>query len=143
MEKMEAGRMGHVGLPESMAMLFDTLGVRLESYTDTVEPLVAEEPIRTAHFEVQPGQVKGLKQVATGFSGDGEYVSLTFIAALEMLDDGDTITIKGLPNLEVKLKGTNGDYSTVAIAVNAIRRVHEAAPGLVTMRDIPPVTFRG
>jgi len=29
----------------------------------------------------------------------------------------------------------------VAVAVNAVRRVKEAAPGLVTMRDLPIVTF--
>jgi hypothetical protein len=46
-----------------------------------------------------------------------------------------------LPNLEVELEGTNGDIATVAIAVNAIRRVREADPGLVTMRDLPMVTF--
>lgn len=140
MAKIEAGRMGHVGLPESMGMLFDTLGVRLERYTDVVEPVVADARIKTDHFDVQPGQVKGLKQVAKGYGPDGEFVALTFIAALGMEDDGDTITVKGIPALEVKLKGTNGDYSTVAIAVNAIRRVYEAPPGLMTMRDIPPVT---
>lgn len=142
MAKMEAGRMGHVGLPESMGILFDTLGVRLESYNATVEPVVAQAPIKTDHFDVQTGQVQGLKQVAKGYGSDGEFAVLTFIAALGMEDDGDTITVKGTPDIEVKLKGTNGDYSTVAIAVNAIWRVHEAAPGLVTMRDIPPVTFR-
>jgi hypothetical protein len=29
----------------------------------------------------------------------------------------------------------------VAMAVNAIRRVREAEPGLLTMRDLPIVTF--
>ncbi len=142
MQKMAEGRMGHVGLPESMAMLFDTLGRRMTDYTDTVEPVVAQTLTRTEHFEVQAGKVKGLKQVATASSPDGEFARLTFIAALDMQDDGDTITIKGTPNLEVKLKGTNGDYSTVAIAVNAIKRVFEAPAGVLTMRDIPPVTVQ-
>jgi 4-hydroxy-tetrahydrodipicolinate reductase len=66
---------------------------------------------------------------------------LTFVAALEAEDEGDTIKITGKPNLEVRLKGTNGDIATVAIAVNAIRRVKDAAPGLVTMRDLPIVTM--
>lgn len=140
MEKMESGRMGHVGLPESMGMLFDTLGERMESYDDSVEPVIAEKLTKTDAFTVQPGEVKGLKQVARGFGPNGEFASLTFIAALDMEDDGDTILIKGRPNLEVKLKGTNGDISTVAMVVNAVRRVHEAPAGLVTMRDIPPVT---
>mgnify|MGYP001814563966 CR=1 FL=1 len=67
-------------------------------------------------------------------------MTLTFIAALEAGDDGDTVRITGKPDLEVKLQGTNGDIATVAIAVNAVRRVVEATPGLVTMRDLPIVT---
>lgn len=140
MKKMESGRMGHVGLPESMGMLFDTLGVRMESYDDSVEPVIADKLTKTDAFTVQPGEVKGLKQVARGFGADGEFATLTFIAALDMDNDGDSIHIQGRPNLEIQLKGTNGDISTVAMVVNAVRRVHEAQAGLVTMRDIPPVT---
>jgi 4-hydroxy-tetrahydrodipicolinate reductase len=140
MAKMDAGRMGHVGLPESVGMVFDTLGKTLARYESTVEPVVAEELVKTDFFEVQPGQVKGLKQVARGFTEEDEFMTLTFIAALDAGDDGDTIQISGKPDLEVKLHGTNGDIATVAIAVNAVRRVKEAAPGLVTMRDLPIVT---
>ena len=68
-------------------------------------------------------------------------MTLTFMAALETGEEGDTVQIFGKPDLEVKLKGTNGDIATVAIVVNAVRRVREAPPGLVTMRDLPPVTF--
>ncbi len=81
-------------------------------------------------------KVKGLKQVARGYT-EGEFVKLTFIAALDYDHGGDVIQITGKPNLEVNLKGTNGDIATVAIAVNAINRVYPAAPGLVTMRDLP------
>jgi hypothetical protein len=138
--RMAAGRMGHVGLPESMHMVFDTLGKELVRYTDSVEPVIAERALKTDYFEVQPGQVCGLKQVARGYTAAGEFMVLTFLAALEAGDDGDTIRISGKPDLEVRLKGTNGDIATVAIAVNAVRRVREALPGLVTMRDLPIVT---
>jgi hypothetical protein len=139
-QRMAAGRMGHVGLPESMHMVFDTLGMKLDHYEDSVEPVLAERVVKTDHFEVQPGQVRGLKQVARGYTDEGEFMALTFLAALDAGDDGDTIRITGVPNLEIKLKGTNGDIATVAITVNAIRRVLEAPPGLVTMRDLPIVT---
>jgi hypothetical protein len=137
--KMAAGRMGHVGLPESVGMVFDTLGKKLARYESAVEPVVADRLVQTAYFEVRPGQVMGLRQVARGYTEEGEFMTLTFIAALEAGEDGDTVQITGKPNLEVKLKGTNGDLATVAIAVNAVRRVREAAPGLVTMRDLPIV----
>jgi 4-hydroxy-tetrahydrodipicolinate reductase len=138
--KMDAGRMGHVGLPESVGMVFDTLGRKLARYESSVEPVVADQAVKTEHFDVQPGQVRGLKQVARGFTDEGEFMTLTFIAALEAGEDGDTVRIVGKPDLEVRLKGTNGDLATVAIAVNAVRRVLDAAPGLVTMRDLPIVT---
>ena len=139
--KMAAGRMGHVGLPESVGMVFHTLGKKLARYESRVEPVVADRLVKTDYFEVRSGQVKGLKQVARAYTDESEFITLTFIAALEAKDEGDTIKITGKPDLEVKLKGTNGDIATVAIVVNAIRRVKEAAPGLVTMRDLPIVTI--
>ena len=138
---MDGSRMGHVGLPESVRMVFDTLGKKLARYESSVEPVVADLPIKTEHLEVQPGEVRGLKQVARAYTDEGEFLTLTFVAALDEGDSGDTIKITGRPDLEVKVKGVNGDVATVAIAVNAIRRVREAAPGLVTMRDLPIVTI--
>jgi hypothetical protein len=139
--KMAAGRMGHVGLRESMGMVFHTLGKQLVSFESEVEPVLADRRVKTDCVDVQPGEVKGLKQVARGFTDEGEFMTLTFVAALDAGDQADTIKIAGWPSLEVTLKGTNGDLATVAMAVNAIRRVWEAKPGLVTMRDLAIVTL--
>jgi hypothetical protein len=141
MARMAGGRMGHVGLPESVGMVFDTLGKTLVRFETDVAPVVADKRITTPYFDVQPGFVRGVQQTARAFAPDGEFMTLTFIAALDAEGEQDTITITGKPNLEVTLKGTNGDLATVAIAVNAIKRVHQAAPGLVTMRDLPLVTI--
>jgi 4-hydroxy-tetrahydrodipicolinate reductase len=138
--KMAAGRMGHVGLPESMGMLFDTLGRTLARYEASVEPVIADRRTVTEYFDVPAGRAIGLRQVATGYSPAGEFVRLVFVAALDHPVDQDTIVISGVPELEVTLKGTNGDIATIAIAVNAVRRVVAAEPGLVTMRDLPIVT---
>lgn len=137
-----ASTMGHVGLLESVGMVFDTLGQELVRYESDIEPLVADETIKTEHVVVEAGRVKGLKQVARGYTDEGEFICLTFIAALDLEDDGDTIRIMGRPNLEARLRGTNGDIATVAILCNAIHRLKEAPPGLVTMRDLPVVTVR-
>jgi hypothetical protein len=138
--KMAEGRMGHVGLPQSTAMLFDTLGKKLVRFENKIEPVVADTRVTTEFFDVAPGHVRGLHQTGHAWADDGEFVSLTFRAALDEAPDGDTITVTGRPDLTVRLQGTNGDLATVAMAVNAIRRVKEAAPGLVTMRDLPIVT---
>ncbi len=141
-ERMSAGRMGHVGLPESVGMIFHTLGRELVRYESTVEPIVAEVRTTTDHFDVRPGRVKGLRQVARGYAPEGELVVLSFVATLAAEGEGDTIRIAGHPGLEVVLRGTNGDVCTVAMAVNAIGRTVAATPGLVTMRDLPPVVCR-
>jgi 4-hydroxy-tetrahydrodipicolinate reductase len=138
--KMAAGRMGHVGLAESVAMVFHSLGRKLVRFDTTVEPLISDRLIKTSHVEVHPGQVKGLRQLAQAYSDEGEFMALTFVAALEASDEGDLVRITGKPDLEVRLKGTNGDIGTVAIVVNAIPRVRQAPPGLVTMADLPIVT---
>ncbi len=138
--RIEAGRMGHVGLPQSVGMVFDTLGKRLVRYEEQVEPVVAERRVKTSFFDVPAGRVIGLQQVARAFADEGEFMALTFIAALDWGEDQDTIKVTGRPNLDVTLKGTNGDVATAAIVVNAVHRVVAAAAGLVTMRDLPVIT---
>lgn len=143
--KMQAGRMGHVGLPESIGMVFDTLGKKLVRYESNVEPVVAQRLHKTPYFEVPAGRVIGLQQTARAWAEEGEWMTLTFVAALDADEvagqEQDTITITGKPTLQVTLQGTNGDLATVAILVNAVRRVCAAAPGLLTMRDLPIVTW--
>jgi 4-hydroxy-tetrahydrodipicolinate reductase len=121
-------------------MVFHRLGKHLTAYESDLEPLIADRPITTDFVTVAPGVVRGLKQTARGYASGDEFMTLTFIAALEAEGEGDTIKIAGRPNLEVELHGTNGDLATTAIAANAIRRVKAAAPGLITMDDMPMVT---
>ena len=138
---MAKGRMAHVGLVQSVGMIFNTLGKKLVKYEEKIDPVLAPKRIKTDFFEVKPGQPCGLKQVAHGYDEKGKLLTLTFIAALDSKIDEDRIKIVGQPSLEVVLKGTHGDVATRSIAVNAIRRVKAAAPGLVTMRDLPIVTI--
>lgn len=142
-ERMQTGLMGHIGLPESVGMCVDTLGRHLDRYTSSIEPIVANKRIQTDYFVVEKGQVCGLHQTARGFSDGVELVRLVFIAALDWSENHDEIVISGVPDLEMRISGTNGDLATVAIAVNAIRRVYDTSPGLVTMRDLPPIVSSG
>jgi 2,4-diaminopentanoate dehydrogenase len=138
--KMAAGRMGHVGLVESAGMVLSTLGKQMVRFETSVEPVVTEKPVKTPYFNVAPGRVRGLRQVAHAYAPEGEFLTLVFVAALDEATDQDVVTIEGKPTLEVTLKGTNGDIATVAITVNAIRRVLAAQPGLATMADLPVIT---
>ncbi|MGD8245422.1 MAG: dihydrodipicolinate reductase [Anaerolineae bacterium] len=138
--RIATGKMGHVGLQESIGMVFHTLGRDLVGFESDVGPVVAEDSVESDTIRVEPGQVMGLRQVAHGYAEEGEFLRLTFVAALGAEHEGDTIRITGSPNLEMTLRGTNGDIATVAMVVNAIPRVRATAPGLVTMADLPIVT---
>ncbi len=136
-----AGTLRHVGLAESIAMIAAGLGWELDDIRDEIEPIVAESEVRSQYLTVKPGQAAGVKQIGRGLKGGQELITLDFQAYLGARESYDAVYITGTPNMEVVIKGgTHGDIATAAIAVNAVHRVLEAPPGLVTMKDLPLVT---
>ena len=138
-ETARAGRLGHVGLEESLDMILDSLGWKPDRVESRIEPVVATHRIETPHVTVEAGEVRGLEQQARAFVGDRQLASLRFVAALDAGEDGDTVRVAGSPSLDVRLRGTHGDLATVAVLVNAAPHVAAARPGLLTMRDLPPL----
>jgi 4-hydroxy-tetrahydrodipicolinate reductase len=137
---VEAGTLRHVGLDESIAMIADGLGWILDDITESIEPVIAKGPVQSPYISVEPGQAAGVRQVGRGLKRKDEMITLEFEASLGASESYDGIYITGIPNMEVVIKGgTHGDIATAAIVVNAVRRVIEAEPGLLTMKDIPIV----
>lgn len=138
---VDTGTLRHVGLAESIAMIAAGLGWELDDIRDEIEPIVAESEVRSQYLTVKPGQAAGVKQIGRGLSGGREVITLDFQAYLGAKESYDAVYITGTPNMEVVIKGgTHGDIATAAMVVNATRRVVEAPPGLVTMKDMPLVT---
>jgi 4-hydroxy-tetrahydrodipicolinate reductase len=139
----ESGKIKHVGLPESAAMIADGLGWKIDKIVETIEPIIATTEIQTEFVTVKRGQAAGVRQVAKGTRSGEELITLEFEASVGAPESYDGVYITGIPNMEVVIKGgTHGDIATAAITVNSARRVIEAASGLLTMKDLPPVTFR-
>jgi 4-hydroxy-tetrahydrodipicolinate reductase len=137
---VEAGTLRHVGLTESIAMIADGLGWILDDITESIEPVIAKGPVQSPYISVEPGQAAGVRQIGRGLKRKDEMITLEFEASLGAPESYDGIYITGIPNMEVVIKGgTHGDIATAAIVVNAARRVIEAEPGLLTMKDIPIV----
>ncbi len=83
----------------------------------------------------------GVRQTGVGFRKGEEVIRLDFEAAVGRGETYDAVYITGTPNLEMVVRGgIHGDIATAAIAVNAIYKVVDAPPGLLTMKDIPLVT---
>ena len=141
---VDKGTLRHVGLPESAAMIAAGLGWELEELSEEIEPIVAQEAVSSEHIKVQRGQAAGVRQVAHGRVDGTERITLIFEAYLGAPQPRDEVSIEGTPNLKVVIEGgTHGDIATAAMVVNAARRVVEAPPGLLTMKDLPPVICPG
>lgn len=138
---VDAGTLRHVGLAESIAMIAAGLRWELDDIRDEIEPIVAKSEVKSQYLTVKPGQAAGVKQTGRGFKSGHELITLDFQASLGAKESYDAVYITGTPNMEVVIKGgTHGDIATAAMVVNAIRRVLEAPPGLLTMKDLPIVT---
>ena len=53
--QVAAGAIKHHGLPESVAMVSDALGLGVDEITETIEPVIAREPVKTEFLEVAAG----------------------------------------------------------------------------------------
>ena len=136
-EKVAAGIIKHHGLPESVAMVADGLGFKLDEITETIEPVIADGPVKTQFLEVALGQVAGVHQVARGTSGGQEKIFMELKMFVGARDPADTITLTGEPNISLTVPGgTHGDIATAAVAVNAIPVILAAPAGLRTGRDL-------
>lgn len=129
---------GHVGLEQSIAMIAAALAWKLERVeADSVEPVVARKAVRSEAVKVRAGYVAGLKQVARGYRRGEEAIILDFQAYIGAEEEYDSIRIEGVPNIDQKITPcVHGDMGTVAMVVNAIPKVINAPPGLVTMKDL-------
>ncbi|OYT49063.1 hypothetical protein B6U79_02455 [Candidatus Bathyarchaeota archaeon ex4484_231] len=139
-EKMETGQItGHVGLEQSVAMIADALGWRLQRIeVGEVKPVIAETPVESEAVKVTRGNVAGLSQSARGVMNGKPVITLVFKAYIGAKEEYDSITIDGTPSIHEKISPcVHGDLGTAAIIVNSIPKVINAEPGLKTMKDLP------
>ncbi|HVO57900.1 MAG TPA: hypothetical protein VMT51_09420 [Dongiaceae bacterium] len=136
--KVQEGVIKHVGLPESVAMVAESLGLPVDEITETIEPKVASERVQTEYLTVEAGQAAGVHQIARGLSGGKELVYLELQMYVGAKDPADTVTLTGHPNISLTIPGgSHGDIATASVAVNSIPAILDAPAGLRTSRDLP------
>ncbi len=141
-EKVAAGVIKHHGLPESVAMVADGLGLHVEEITETIEPVVAQERVKTEFLEVEPGQAAGVLQIARGLAGGQEKIYMELQMYVGAKESSDTIELAGQPHIRLVIPGgTHGDIATAAVVVNCIPAILDAPAGLRTSRDLPMCFF--
>jgi hypothetical protein len=134
---VDAGKIKHMGLRESLMLVGNGLGVEFESVSDEViRPIVAEREIVTPYLTVAPGQVAGVHQTIFGKGKIDVSLELRMYVGAEDVA-ADRVIVKGVPDVELTVKdGIHGDRATAAMVVNSIPRVVSARPGVLTMDDI-------
>lgn len=138
-----AGRLRHVGLPESVYFLGAALGRKLDAVTETIEPVIAEEDLAIpGAVPVRQGCARGVRQLGLGICDGREFIRMEFVAAIGEPGSTDRVHLCGTPELDSVIRGgVNGDLGTCAIVLNAARAIAaESRSGLLTMLDMPPVT---
>jgi 4-hydroxy-tetrahydrodipicolinate reductase len=121
-----AKKLGHVGLRESALLIARGLGWKLESYTETIDPVVGED-----------GKCLGIRQRGTGIVGGAPRIELALDMYVGAPNPHDRVQLEADPPIDVTISGgTQGDRGTVGTTVNALARMRSAPRGLVTVADV-------
>jgi hypothetical protein len=125
---VDSGRIAHVGLPESVAMVAAGLGWRVEQIDGTIDPVLGPN-----------GAVRGLHQTCAGRVDGRVAILLDLTMAAGADSPRDEIDVDGTPPVHVTIPaGIHGDQATCAIVANTLPRVIAAPAGLLTAADLPP-----
>jgi 4-hydroxy-tetrahydrodipicolinate reductase len=143
--KVKDGSVRHVGLAESVTMIADAMGWKLDKVTDEIQPKVAERAVESELIAVDPGYVCGIVQDGVGYVKGKPVITLHMEAYLGAPESYDAVTVEGNPRITQKISGgLHGDVATASITVNSIPKILRVTPGLRTMADMPiPSWFGG
>jgi hypothetical protein len=140
--KVAEGTVRHVGFTESIQMIADALGWKLDRVTDDIKPVVADGTVQSELLAVDAGYVSGIVQEGIGYVDGEPRIKLHMEAYLGAPESYDSVTIEGSPRIHSRVEGgVPGDIATASMAVNSIPAALAAAPGLRTMRDVRLPSF--
>ena len=143
-KKVDEGTVRHVGLTESVSMIADAIGWKLDRITDEIQPKIAQQTVTSEFLAVDPGYVCGIVQDGIGYRDGRPVIHLHMEAYLGSPETYDAVTIEGSPRIQQKVAGGfHGDIATASITVNSIPKVVLGTPGLHTMRSLPLPGFFG
>jgi 4-hydroxy-tetrahydrodipicolinate reductase len=136
-KKVDDQSVRHVGLSESVTMIAEAFGWRLDKVTDEIKPKIADATVESEYLAVDSGYVCGIVQDGIGWKDGRPLITLHMEAYLGAPESFDSVVIEGNPRIVQKIAGgVHGDIATASITVNSIPKVLEAPPGLRTMRDM-------
>ena len=138
---------GHVGFPETIAMVCRRFGLELDEPVEQLfEPMIAETPAPTRYGEVKPGYTEGFVHRAIGRVGGEEFIKFELLLHLRPEHAGfratDSLEIEGIHPVRLTLDpGMSPLFATAAMLVNSIPALRAFAPGLKAVTDLPAAAW--
>lgn len=137
---------GHIGFPESIALIGKALGWKFDRVEETREPIVTTVERSTPHVTVKPGDVAGCKQIGRGYINGELKIELIhpqqIHPEMEGVNTGDYIKVFGDPNVNMvnspEIPGGKGTYASTG---NYIPLIVDAPAGMLTVVDLPLPRF--
>lgn len=139
---------GHIGFPHTIRTFARRLGVTLDHIEETVEPILAEEAITSTAVEVAAGESAGMLQRTIGYVDSAAWFAAEFVGHVEPASAGlrpqDSYEIDGLPDIRAAVTpGFDPQWTTAAALANYLPLLVAAAPGLISVTDLPiPTPWR-
>ena len=133
---------GHVGFPESIMMIADAIGWKVDKIDQSMNPIMTDVDRKSAHGFAKAGNVAGCSMEASAYRDGKEIIKMEHPQQIEPeqvgIQTGDYVIIKGTPNINmVNSPEVPGGIGTIAMCVNMIPHIINARPGLHTMIDLP------
>ena len=133
---------GHVGFPESIRMIADAIGWKVDKIEQSMEPIITDVDRKSKYGFAKAGDVAGCAMKAHAYVDGKIKIEMDHPQQIEPeqvgIQTGDYVIIKGTPNINlVNSPEVQGGVGTVAICVNMIPHIINARPGLKTMLDLP------
>jgi 4-hydroxy-tetrahydrodipicolinate reductase len=134
---------GHIGFPQSIALLGARMGMTIDGIEKNLDPIIAKKAYRMGNLHIAPGQTVGFIQRVIGSAGGKPWYQAEFIGHANPTKAGfevqDSFDIRGYPDFHFSIQpGCNPHTTSAAIVANSLQRVVEAKPGLATIADLPP-----
>ncbi|SKC70071.1 2,4-diaminopentanoate dehydrogenase [Maledivibacter halophilus] len=133
---------GHVGFAESVQMIADAIGWKIDKFEQQMKPIVTKVDRKSPHGFAAAGDVAGVNMTGQGYVNGEAKIDMVHPQQIEPEMEGtytgDYINIKGTPEVNMAIKPeVEGGLGTIAMCVNMIPHVINASPGLKTMLDLP------
>lgn len=133
---------GHVGFSESVNMIADAIGWKVDRFDQQMKPILTTIDRKSPYGFAPAGSLAGINMTGQGYVDNEVRIDMIHPQQIEPemegTHTGDYITLKGSPEVNMAITPeVDGGIGTIAMCVNMIPHVINAKPGLKTMIDLP------